>query len=148
MQQETGNERNHLSTILPLVVAAFAGASLAIACERPDSRATAASPTPQTSEGAQQPATAARPEAPVAQASTVAAASDSLSDTMITGRIRAAILTDPAMAGSDISVNTDRGVVSLLGSVRSHEQIGIASGHAQREDGVMRVDSHLAATPQ
>jgi osmotically-inducible protein OsmY len=49
------------------------------------------------------------------------------------------------MAGSDVSVNTDRGVVSLTGVVKSQEQAAIASGHAQRQDGVMRVDNMLAA---
>lgn len=149
MQPEAGNERNPSSPILPLIVAAFAGATLAIACERPDSRAAVDAPPPQASAARSQPAPAARPEAPAVQTSTrVSSGEDALNDTVISGRIKAAILTDPAMAGSDISVNTDRGVVSLMGSVKSHEQTGIASAHAQRQDGVMRVDSHLATTPQ
>jgi len=53
-------------------------------------------------------------------------------------------MTDPAMGGADVSVNTDRGVVSLTGVVASQEQAAVASAHAQREDGVMRVDNHLA----
>jgi hyperosmotically inducible protein len=67
-----------------------------------------------------------------------------LDDGIITARIRAALLIDPAMGGSDVSVNTDRGVVSLTGVVASREQAAIASGHAQAQDGVMRVDDHLA----
>ena len=153
MQQETGNARNPSSPILPLVVAAFAGATLAIACERPDSRAAMQAAAPQASVTARQAAPAAAGPAEAAPAESAAAATaprsaDTLTDTVITGRIKAAILTDPSMAGADISVNTDRGAVSLTGTVKSHEQAGIASAHAQRQDGVMRVDSHIAMYPQ
>lgn len=75
-------------------------------------------------------------------------ARDTLSDTVITGKIKAAILTDPGMTGADVSVNTARGVVALAGSVKSQEQIAIASAHAQRQDGVMRVDNHLSMSAQ
>ena len=44
---------------------------------------------------------------------------------------------------SDVSVNTDHGVVNIAGIVRSTEQLAIASAHAQGEDGVMRIESHL-----
>lgn len=36
------------------------------------------------------------------------------------------------------------GVVSLTGVVQSREQAAVASSHAQSEDGVMRIDNHLA----
>lgn len=68
---------------------------------------------------------------------------DALDDGVITTRIRAEMLLDPALSGADISVNTSRGVVSLTGVVASREQAAIASAHAQAEDGVMRVDDHL-----
>ena len=70
-------------------------------------------------------------------------APEALTDGAITGRIRSALVGDPAMSGADISVNTDHGVVVLSGTVKSHEQTGIASAHAQRQDGVLRVDNHL-----
>jgi osmotically-inducible protein OsmY len=41
-------------------------------------------------------------------------------------------------------VNTDKGVVVLAGTVKNPEQTALASAHAQRQDGVMRVDNHLA----
>lgn len=69
---------------------------------------------------------------------------EALTDTVITARIRDGLLTDPAMRGADVSVNTDHGVVSLTGLVASQEQAAVASTHAQRQDGVMRVDNHLA----
>ncbi len=74
-----------------------------------------------------------------------AATREALSDAAITGKIKAAIGSDPGMTGSDISVNTAKGVVVLEGTVKTQDQTGIASAHAQRQDGVMRVDSHLAA---
>ena len=64
------------------------------------------------------------------------------------GRIQSSILSDPGMAGSDVSVSAIHGVVSLTGNVASQEQVAIASAHAQREDGVMRVDNHLALNVQ
>jgi osmotically-inducible protein OsmY len=149
MRQEKDSARIPSSPVLPLIVAAFAGATLAIACERPDSRAAAQTSMSRESATASRASPSVRPEAPVAQpAPAPAATREALNDTMITGRIKAAILTDPAMAGADVSVNTDHGVVSLTGVVRSHEQTGVASGHAQRQDGVMRVDTHLSLSPQ
>jgi len=75
---------------------------------------------------------------------TLAPPANALDDGVITARIRAALLLDPAMTGSDVSVNTDHGVVNLTGVVTSREQAAVASGHAQAQDGVMRVDDHLA----
>jgi hyperosmotically inducible protein len=66
-----------------------------------------------------------------------------MDDGVISARIRAALLLDPAMGGADVSVNTDHGVVNLTGVVASREQAAIASAHAQAEDGVTRVDDHL-----
>ena len=73
---------------------------------------------------------------------------EALTDPFITGKIKANILADPSMRGADISVNTTQGVVNLTGLVASQEQAAIASAHAQRQDGVMRVDNHLAVSLQ
>jgi hyperosmotically inducible protein len=73
---------------------------------------------------------------------------EALSDTMIARRIKGAILADPGMAGADVSVDSDAGVVSLTGTVKSQEQAAIASAHAQHYDGVMRIDNHLSTLPQ
>ena len=69
---------------------------------------------------------------------------ETLTDAVITARVKANILADPTLRGADISVNTTQGVVNLTGLVASQEQTAVASAHAQRQDGVMRVDSHLA----
>lgn len=139
------------SNILPGVVAAFLGATFVVACDSSDPRvdtaenAVRAAPPARTG-----PAQVPAAEAPVGGAAQPRAmpSRDAITDTVITGRIKTALLTDPGMAGADVSVNTDRGVVTLAGNVKSHEQTGIASAHAQRQDGVVRVDNHLTANPQ
>ncbi|HYC35470.1 MAG TPA: BON domain-containing protein [Usitatibacter sp.] len=151
MQQNMDGDRKYSSQLLPLIVAAFAGATLAIACERPDARMQAAQELGQDAAARARNPAPAQPEV-VAQAAPAAVArplpGDAINDTLISARIQDSLLADPALAGADISVNTDRGVVSLVGSVKSHEQTGVASAHAQRQEGVMRVDNHLSLDPQ
>ena len=130
-----------ISLTIALAVTALA------ACSRTDVDSRAAAPAAPSS--AQAPS--APPNASQAQgtrtAPTAAVSPDALNDTVISSRIKAALLSDPGMTGSDVSVNTDRGVVSLTGAIKSQEQSAIASAHAQRQDGVMRVDNHLAVMP-
>lgn len=150
MRDKPPTEAKPSSNILPGVIAAFLGATLAVACDRPDPRATAAQSiarnVPERAQGAQAPNSAV--SAAAAPAATTPLSREAITDPVITGRIRSSLLGDPGMAGADVSVNTDRGVVSLAGTVKSHEQTGIASAHAQRQDGVVRVDNHLAMSPQ
>jgi hyperosmotically inducible protein len=94
------------------------------------------------------PAQPAAPENAAPPPARVAAPAEPPSDAAITDRVQAGLHNDPALAGADVSVNTDHGVVHLAGLVKSQEQAAIATTHAQRQDGVMRVDSHLAVTPQ
>jgi osmotically-inducible protein OsmY len=86
---------------------------------------------------------AEQPQPKQAHASAPTPAPEALTDAAITSRISSALRADPAMSGADVSINTDKGVVVLSGTVKSHEQTGVASAHAQRQDGVMRVDNHL-----
>src|SRR5512140_1257653 len=135
--------------LLPFALAAFAITVTVVACERPGTRA--AIPTPETyAQGSAPAAQRGDFDNTAAGASTSAryASRDSISDTVISGKIKAGILTDPGMGGADVSVNTDHGVVTLTGNVKSQEQTAIASAHAQRQDGVMRVDNHLSLNPQ
>ena len=127
---------------------ALAAAALAcalLACERhftgPTQHNTTASSPPQASDVAAGrapiPATPQRSQLPAPS-----------SDLALASRITSAILSDPGMAGADVSVNSEHGVVSLTGNVKSQEQAAIASALAQREDGVMRIDNHLALNTQ
>jgi len=117
------------------------GACVIAACDR--------APVPRTEEPSSHAAVEARqppPQAPPSAAKTAAAslpAPETLADAFITGQVKAALMTDPGLAGADVSVNTSRGVVSLTGRVKSREQAAIASAHAEGEDGVMRVDNPL-----
>jgi hyperosmotically inducible protein len=86
--------------------------------------------------------------APTATGSRLMPSAESLTDPVITARIRASMLADPLLRGADVSVNTTQGVVNLSGSVVSQEQAALVSAHAQREDGVMRVDNHLSVNLQ
>jgi len=124
----------------------LAGSALA-ACHREESPplhtvATAAEDAPAQSA----PRTPTQPVQP-ADAQRAPAAkvppAEALNDTFIEGKIRASVMTDPSMKGADVSVNSDHGVVSLAGTVKSQEQSAIASAHAQQEDGVMRVENTL-----
>jgi hyperosmotically inducible protein len=151
-QQPPREETPKPSLVTPFALAAFAIAVSVVACDRPGTRA--ASPGPQTLAQSASTTPAQRDTrvfdntASGSSTSPQYSSTDAISDTMISGRIKAELLTDPGMTGSDVSVNTDHGVVTLTGSVKSQEQTAIASAHAQRQDGVMRVDSHLAMTPQ
>lgn len=83
-------------------------------------------------------------QAPPPTGSRLLPSAEAMTDPVITAGIKASILADPALRGADVSVNTTQGVVNLTGSVASQEQAAIASSHAQRQDGVMRVDNHLS----
>ena len=90
----------------------------------------------------------AAPNAPSSTASATdtgssGAATGAVSETVTTGKIKAAIAADSAMKDTDISVTTNNGVVSLNGTVKSQDQIAIATNLAQRQEGVQRVESNV-----
>jgi hypothetical protein len=96
--------------------------------------------------GARESYAAAPPRVPEPQRPSRTPPPAEMTDAAISARIGNALAADPGMAGADVSIHTDKGVVVLSGTVLSHEQTGIASGHAQRQDGVLRVDNHLRPT--
>ena len=73
-----------------------------------------------------------------------AAATGAVSETVTTGKIKAAIAADSAMKDTDISVTTKDGIVTLGGTVKSQDQVSIATNLAQRQDGVQRVESNIS----
>ena len=107
-----------------------------------------------------QPGTTATPAASAATADTASpnvastaapadntsngAATGAVSETVTTGKIKAAIAADSAMKDADVSVSTNNGVVTLSGSVKSQDQIAIATNLAQRQEGVQRVESNVS----
>ena len=48
------------------------------------------------------------------------------------------------MKDSDISVKTENGLVTLTGTVKSEDQVTLASALAQRQEGVNRVENQVA----
>ena len=70
-------------------------------------------------------------------------ASGAVSETMTTGKIKAAIAADAGMKDTDVSVTTNQGVVTLGGTVKSQDQVAIATNLAQKMDGVTRVESNI-----
>ena len=126
--------------------------ALAAGCERPYQRVNAPAPENLARNVAPREAAVARESD--AQLSTTDLARpalpgpEALTDAVIGAKIRAALLADPAMAGADVSVNVEHGVVVLTGTVKSYEQAGVASAYAQRQDGVMRVDSQVGLALQ
>jgi len=67
-----------------------------------------------------------------------------VTDTLITGKVKTAITADNGMKDSDISVKTENGLVTLTGTVKSPDQVTLASALAQRQEGVSRVENQVA----
>jgi hyperosmotically inducible protein len=129
----------------------FAALLLVAACDRPLAQPamaaeTLAARTNDAAKSATAPPSPAPAPAP-APAQAPAPAADPLSDAAITERVTSSIRDDPALAGTDVSVNTSHGVVSLTGMVKSPQQVAEVEARAQAPDGVMRIDSHLAVNP-
>ena len=135
-------------TILLAISAALLGATVAACNPRTAVHEAVVPPPAPAKNAATTPPSSARE--PIALPAPVSPSqpADALTDSIITARIKAGLLSDPGMTGADVSVNSDRGVVSLTGTIKSQEQAAIASAHAQRQDGVMRVNNELSVNPQ
>ena len=140
------------TTALALAVAA----ALTAGCDRPktdtaynNSGTSATSPSstttttsPTTSDTAST-STASTSATPTMAPGPAGDATGAVSETMTTGKVKAAIAADPGMKDSDISVTTKNGVVMLSGTVKSQDQIAIATNLAQKMDGVQKVEANL-----
>jgi hyperosmotically inducible protein len=141
---------------IPILTAAVLAALAVAACDRPGTKSGAASTTTTTvaSTAPTTPAQTADSTAPstpstsasTSTPSTAATGSDSsnvVNDTMVTGKVKAAITADNGMKDSDISVKTENGVVTLTGSAKSPDQVTLASALAQRQEGVSRIENQI-----
>jgi osmotically-inducible protein OsmY len=70
-------------------------------------------------------------------------AGDALSDSALTGKVKAALLADAEVKGTDINVETNKGDVMLSGFVESQAQIDKAATLAKNIDGVKQVSNKL-----
>lgn len=70
-------------------------------------------------------------------------ATGAVSETLTTGKVKAAIAADSGLKDTDISVTTNNGVVMLSGTVKSQDQVSIAASLAQRQEGVSKVENQI-----
>ncbi len=66
-----------------------------------------------------------------------------VSDTVTTGKVKAALSSDSGLKDTDIVVKTDGGVVVLSGTAKSQDQITIATNLAKGQEGVNRVETQI-----
>ena len=71
-------------------------------------------------------------------------ASGDLTDAQVAGNVQTKISSDAALSGRPISINADKGVVTLSGTVNSDAEITSALNDAQQAPGVKQVISRLA----
>jgi hyperosmotically inducible protein len=65
-----------------------------------------------------------------------------------TGNIKTQLLADPDISSFDISVTTEKGVVTLTGIVDTEAQKAKAESIAKGADGVTSVDNQLTVQPK
>lgn len=121
------------------------------ACDRPITQTTASNggaasttPSPSTSTATPDGASPNAPATANMQPGPGGDASGAVSETVTTGKIKAAIASDEGLKDSDISVTTENGVVTLSGTAKSQDQVSMAAALAQRQDGVVRVENNIS----
>ena len=149
-----------VTSVLALAVAAV----FTTACDRPKTTAynnsgnsaaptstttTSTTPSPSTSTATSDTAATTTASTTAPSTTTMAPgpagdASGAVSETVTTGKIKAAIAADAGMKDTDVSVTTNQGVVTLGGTVKSQDQVAIATNLAQKMDGVTRVESNIS----
>jgi len=71
-------------------------------------------------------------------------ASGERTDAQVAGDVQTKISSDPSLSGRQISINADKGVVTLSGTVNSDAEVTSALNDAQQAQGVKQVISRLA----
>ena len=66
-----------------------------------------------------------------------------IDDTVITGKVKAAILNEPTLKSAEINVETFKGVVQLSGFVSSHDNMTAAVSTAKSVKGVTSVKNDM-----
>jgi hyperosmotically inducible protein len=113
----------------------MAGFVLAMAgCDRPADERLAKSP-PAPVKPAPETAPPARPSNPTA--------GQAIDDAGITAKVKAALLAEKGVSGTDINVETAKGIVTLTGRVRDQSQVDRAAQVAREVDGVSTVQNKL-----
>jgi osmotically-inducible protein OsmY len=68
---------------------------------------------------------------------------EGLTDAAITSEVKTKFLAEPGVSGLDIHVDTNNGVVTLSGNVKSKAEAAKAMSIARDSKGVKRVVNHL-----
>jgi osmotically-inducible protein OsmY len=119
--------------------AAFIFGGLGCRQEAPTSPA----PKPKTSLESSAPVvSAARTDLP--EQSVASKSGENIEDAVITGKVRAALLTSEEVKGTEINVETHKGVVQLDGFVPTNSDLERAVTLAKQVDGVKAVQNRLA----
>jgi osmotically-inducible protein OsmY len=72
---------------------------------------------------------------------------ETIDDTTITTRVKTAMLNDPNVSGTNVDVDTYKGVVTLSGRVKSQAEHDQAVALARQVDGVTEVKDALQVIP-
>lgn len=70
-----------------------------------------------------------------------------IDDTAITAKVKAALLADPEVKGTQVNVETYRGVVQLSGFVNTQDEINRATRKTYEVKGVNSVQNDLRVKP-
>lgn len=143
---------DHKRLVLGVALAGAMSVLVAGCGKDPDERA--AQPA-STSQAATTPEPAATPQAATTQASTTSesaatpqaattTAGTEVDDSVITTKVKAALLADPDIKSFDIAVETHKGEVQLSGFVDTQEQIDHAVEIAKKVEGVTNVGNAMS----
>lgn len=77
-----------------------------------------------------------------------AACTKSSSDAAITGRVKAAISSEPELKGTKVSVSTNEKVVHLSGTVKSRGERAMLIAVARKVEGVKALKTDLVVKPR
>lgn len=81
------------------------------------------------------------------QPETAAAAKNSASDTWVTTKVKAQLLTEPGISPLKVNVDTRDGIVTLFGSVENESDKAVATRSAMKVSGVKNVQNELQVIP-
>jgi osmotically-inducible protein OsmY len=73
-----------------------------------------------------------------------ASAGEAIDDAVITTKVKAAFVGDQKVSASNISVSTDKGIVTLSGNAKDRDESRKAADLARNVAGVRRVENHIA----
>jgi hyperosmotically inducible protein len=130
MRTTTNTQRFISATALALAIASLA------ACGKKET----AVETPPPAAPMTTPAPAATPSTSTSPSTTMG---EKVDDTVITTKVKSALLADDAVKGLDISVNTTMGAVQLTGAVENQMQIDRAVELSKAVEGVQNVQNSM-----